>query len=372
MIHSYYGSREPSGENVVVDSQRRALEAAGHDVALIARRTDEVLQGRLPKLAAAFSVATGHGPSPEALLAEFRPDIVHIHNLFPNWGWRWLREWQGPLIATLHNFRPLCAAGTLFRDGHTCFDCLDRSSVAAIRHACYRGSSLASLPLAWQNRGTPSQRPLLESADRLVALSRRAAKVYREAGLSQYKLTVVPNFVEANEPLREPVSRSAEWLFVGRDSPEKGLTELVSRWPEDVPLGVIGQVGDLAKSVDRDLGFVRVYGRLSQDRVRSAIASSRGLVVPSRWFEGLPTVYLEALSTGTPVLALAGNSAADAVAEESTGVVVSHDDWESGIRAIEDQWVGFSSNATAAFLSKYTEVAWLRAITDVYESVVQQ
>jgi len=35
-------------------------------------------------------------------------------------GSNWLKRWSGPLVATLHNYRPACAAGTLFRDGKVC------------------------------------------------------------------------------------------------------------------------------------------------------------------------------------------------------------------------------------------------------------
>ena len=35
MVHSYYSSRQPSGENVVVDLQIEALRRAGHTVELV-------------------------------------------------------------------------------------------------------------------------------------------------------------------------------------------------------------------------------------------------------------------------------------------------------------------------------------------------
>src|SRR4051812_31099182 len=87
--------------------------------------------GRAAKLGAAFAVASGYGASPLSALSRFKPDVVHVHNLFPNWAWRWLNEWDGPLVATLHNFRPLCAAGTLFRDDHNCLNnCGHRGTVS--------------------------------------------------------------------------------------------------------------------------------------------------------------------------------------------------------------------------------------------------
>ena len=82
------------------------------------------IQRRTYPLEAAATVATGLGPSPIEQLRRFRPDVVHVHNLFPNFGKRWLRTWDGPMVATMHNYRPICPAATLFRDGRVCRDCL--------------------------------------------------------------------------------------------------------------------------------------------------------------------------------------------------------------------------------------------------------
>jgi hypothetical protein len=89
VVHSYYSSRQPSGENVVVDLQIDALHRAGHEVELIARRTGDLEPARTYPVAAALRVASGRGASPRDRIAAFEPDVVHVHNLFPNWGRRW-------------------------------------------------------------------------------------------------------------------------------------------------------------------------------------------------------------------------------------------------------------------------------------------
>ena len=40
VMHSVYSSRQPSGENVVVEQEARALSRAGHEVAVFASRTE--------------------------------------------------------------------------------------------------------------------------------------------------------------------------------------------------------------------------------------------------------------------------------------------------------------------------------------------
>ena len=57
VVHSYYSSREPSGENVVVDLQVEALRRAGHDVTLVARRTDDLRTSKAWYVTSAARVA---------------------------------------------------------------------------------------------------------------------------------------------------------------------------------------------------------------------------------------------------------------------------------------------------------------------------
>ena len=126
---------------------------AGHEVLVVARQTDDEMKTQGYELKSAVRVATGRGPDPTPELKAFGPDVTHVHNLFPNFGERWLGTWAGPLVATLHNFRSLCANGLLFRDGATCTKCIKGNPLPALRYACYRGSHAATLPLALHNAG---------------------------------------------------------------------------------------------------------------------------------------------------------------------------------------------------------------------------
>ena len=83
-----------------MDAQAASLRAQGVDVRIIAARTDALESNGGYKLRSAVTVtvtvATGSGLSPLKGLEEFRPDVVHVHNLFPNWGTGWLDRWEGP------------------------------------------------------------------------------------------------------------------------------------------------------------------------------------------------------------------------------------------------------------------------------------
>lgn len=365
VVHSYYSSRQPSGENVVVDLQVAALRSAGVDVEVFAQRTDDLEQARTYPLRAGAVVASGRGPDPSGAIARFDPDVVHVHNLFPNYGRRWVHEHGPRLVATLHNYRPICPAATLFRDGAACTECPDSGSARpAVRHACYRGSRVATLPLALATRF--DRDPVLASAARLVTLNEDMRARYAAVGVPSERMVTVPNFV------RDPAGPGAHdggfWLFVGRLSEEKGILPLVRDWPAGHRLKVVGS-GPLGEELRRVAGpDVELLGQLANDEVRRLLGAARGLFFPSLWPEGLPTVYLEALAAGTPVVASPASVVGSLVAAEGTGIVASgsvRDDLALAAHTFPDLY----DACRDAFRATYTESAWTRRMLALYHSL---
>lgn len=362
VVHSYYSSRQPSGENVVVDLQVEALRRAGHEVRVCARRTDDLETSRLYPVAAALRVATGRGADPVDEIEAFDADVVHVHNLFPNYGRTWVRGLGRPVVATLHNYRPLCAAGTLFRDGNSCTLCPDsRDASHAVKYACYRDSKIATWPVAHGTRFADD--PLLASAARLIMLNDDMRRQYADVGVPGERLVTVPNFVPAAP---EPgLHDGGFWLFVGRLSEEKGILPLVREWPDGPKLLVVGS-GPLADELARSTGpTVELLGQLPNAEVRRLLGAARGLVFPSLWPEGLPTIYLEALAAGTPVLASPQSVVGRLVVEEGTGLVA-HGPVADDLARADEVFPGLHEQCRAAFEASYTEKAWVSAVEGVY------
>ncbi|WP_433803011.1 glycosyltransferase family 4 protein [Actinomycetospora sp. CA-084318] len=391
LVHSFHHRDVPSGENVVVNAQEEALVAAGHEVVVVAQDNDVRSRRRTYPLEAAATVVTGFGPDPTAMLHRIRPDVVHVHNLFPNFGTRWLARWEGPLVATLHNFRPICPAGTLLRDGKRCTDCV-HTPRAAVTHRCFQESRVATLPLAVSTRGGATRHPVVRRADRLITISERAAAEYCAVGVDPHRLVVVPNAVPDDElgPVRSAVAHETDprWVFLGRLSAEKGLAELLARWPAGLQLDVIGSGGQEQelRAAHADRPEVRFLGAMSNVEVRARLASYTGLVVPSLWAEaGPPLTYVEALAAGVPVVAVEGNGAADDIARNGTGVVVGPIQQRSGSAPLrvpdEDLAVALkdvardrprlSPRARAVYEQHFSTDAWVRALTDVYREAAR-
>lgn len=380
LVHSFYSSRQPSGENCAVLDQAEALRTAGHDVAVVAAHTDVLQAEPGYKLHSAVRVATGRGRSPLVELERLAPDVVHVHNLFPNFGTAWLGRWRGPLVATLHNYRPVCATGTLFRDGKECTVCPDADRWAGLRHGCYRGSRSATLPLAWAGRGGAAAHPLLRRADRLVVLSERSEALFRRFGVPAEKLSLVPNAV--GTPVYEgsvdvamvSPGRSARWLFVGRLSAEKGILPLLRCWPEGEPLDVIGSGPLEGACLAAAPKNVRLLGALPREQLRARLPHYTGLVFPGVCPESAtPLVCQEALAAGVPVLALAGSAAADSVLRDGTGAVYGcANGLAHALAAAGERFPALRERCRRVHDHRYSVRSWTAAITSVYMQAAGQ
>lgn len=362
LVHSFYRSALPSGENQALLDLREALTEAGHEVRLICRHSDDI--GVTGALRAAVTVASGAGSSPLPALRAFQPDVVHVHNLFPNFGRLWARQWRGPLVVTLHNFRTLCAKGTLFRDGAGCTECPDGTAWQAVLHRCYRQSALATVP--WSVSPHHGRRdPLLKSASRIIVLSRRSEAIFAEYGLPRQKMVVIPNGMP---PLAPPAAATAphRWIFLGRLDHGKGLRDLLHHWPEGSTLDVVGD-GPLQAELQGGTPVgVSLLGARDRPWVRSNLPSYTGLVFPSRLLENSPLSVIEALSCGVPVAARAGSAAADAIAQIDPSWTYEGADPSGAMTAVTASGGQGRRQALEGYLRQHSPDVWIEAIERVY------
>lgn len=370
VVHSFYSSSQPSGENRVVEDQVQLLRDAGHDVRLIARWTDQESRAAGYPVRSALRVATGWGSGPLEELHEFEPDIVHVHNLFPNFATSWIARWHGPVVISLHNYRPFCSNGLFYRDAGICFDCVERGDNTAIRHGCYRDSRVATVPVAIGRR--VDRRNVLAAASTVVTTSEGAREVVEPLLGPNITTTLIPNFGpgEAEPPL--PASERSGWLAMGRFSPGKGFVELIEEWPECEHLTVIGD-GELRESVFRaaTIKGVAVEGSLSIEELRTRIPVFRGLIFPSRWLEVAPQVVVEAMRVGLPVITYEENVVASLVRSNGVGGLYRDaPSLSSCVALMSDQLDGFSERASQYYQANWTPSAWLSSMVGLYERLL--
>lgn len=372
VVHSFYRSMNSSGENQVVRDQIKQLRSMGIDVELISQRTDDHLARRGYRFRAGFHVATGTGYSPRPHIDSFRPDVVHVHNLFPNIGLKWLREVTVPIAVTFHNFRFGCSNGLFFRNGSVCHHCLNEpnSLITPVASGCYRNSSAATVPLAL-SRGL-TRRAVASAGAIGVTLSAQSDHLVGQIMGSDFRRVLIPNFVDDFSRLSiGNVGTPTDWLYAGRLSDEKGISELIDLWPDDERLTVIGS-GPLEQRIASQATLranVRFLGGLDRQDLRGRLRAYLGLIFPSRWVEVAPQVVVEAMCASIPVVALEGSAASAMVLESGAGAIYSETSPSSLRTALQQVRMNHSQMSEAArayYEAEWTPSVWSRRIQELY------
>jgi glycosyltransferase involved in cell wall biosynthesis len=311
VAHNDYRSDLPSGENLAVRGQIDALRAAGVHVVPYLRSSDEIGApggpGRVRTAVSALGAASAIADI-AALIEQERPDVVHLHNPYPLISPRIVAVAQArgvPVVQTAHNFRHVCVAGTFFRDGRACHDCVGhRIGHPGVRHACYRGSRAQSAVMA---AALAAHRPHIRRLDRVVALTPALLDHLVGYGVPPERITVLPNTVADPGPVR---FGGGGVLFAGRLSPEKGIGPLAAAWTA-MPEHAVGRLTIAGDGPDRAIAVdlagrradVEYLGPVAPERVAALIQASALVVVPSQWEEICPLIVVESLAHGRPVLA---------------------------------------------------------------------
>ncbi|MFG2884161.1 glycosyltransferase [Streptomyces sp. NPDC048297] len=334
VVHNRYGSAQPSGENKVVDQEVALLRAAGHRVEVFERRSDDIAARSLPAKAALPLLVPWNPAVRTELAARLRterPDVVHVHNVFPLLSPSVLAacaDASVPAVATLHNYTQICPPGTLQRDGRPCAECVGSTPLPAVRHGCYRGSRLATVPLAVSL--SVNRRRWWSGVERFLCISAAQRDVLVRAGMPARRLAVKHNFVPDPGPDARRSGPGEHVLYLGRLAEAKGVRLLMAAWDEiaasggvGVPL-VIAGTGPLEREVTawaagRD--DVRYAGLYDTDQCRKVIARAVAVVAPSTWLEAFGLVVVEAMAAGVPVVAAGHGAFVELVEDGVTGLL---------------------------------------------------
>jgi glycosyltransferase involved in cell wall biosynthesis len=143
---------------------------------------------------------------------------------------------------------------------------------------------------------------------------------------------VVPNPIDLDEwPYR--AEKDEALLFIGRLDPDKGPHRAVAAaQAAGRPLVLAGPVQPgweeyFATTVEPHLDDdIRYVGPLDGDEKRDAFARAAALLMPIAWPEPFGLVMVEALATGTPVIAFRRGAACEIVEDGRNGFLVEDED----------------------------------------------
>jgi glycosyltransferase involved in cell wall biosynthesis len=382
-VHNAY--QQPGGEDQVFAQEAGLLRSHGHQVVLYESSNDQVKGGNPLVLLGNTIWNRGTHRELRALMQREQPDIVHVHNTFPVISpavYYAAGEAGIPVVQTLHNYRLICPTATLFRAGQVCEDCVGRAiSWPGVVHGCYRGSRPATAAAAAMLAIHNYKHTWSEAVSAYIALSDFARDKFIQGGLPAGKIFVKPNFLEADPGMGKGMgeARGNYALFVGRLTPEKGISTLLEAWRElgaELPLEIAGD-GPMAPEVERaagESGHVRWLKWLPRAEILQKMKDASLLVLPSTWYEGFPMILAEAFAIGLPVIASDLGSMSSIVDHLRTGL-----HFEAGCSGgLVDQVRWFRAHPAEAALmrtqarqeyeGKYAGETNYAQLIDIYES----
>ena len=382
-VHNRYLLR--GGEDEVFESEASLLTQYGWQVTPVIEQ-NVYPDGVLKKIGIAMDCVWSRRWYREfgALLKRTKPDIVHIHNFFPLISpsvYYACRKAGVPVVQTLHNYRLLCPAATLYREGNVCEECLQHGLLRGVRYGCYQGSRAGTSALALMLQVHRRLRTWAKMVDCYIALTEFSRRKLIDGGLPPAKIRVKPNFVLPDPGLRERRGQYA--LFAGRLVDPKGWPTLLAAWKQlrqPIPLVIVGDGPDRAalesQLKDPALSSVTYRGRLPHEALIEAIKGARFLVFPSEWYEGFPVTIAESFACGVPVICSRLGSMQEIVADGRTGLHFRPTEADDLASKVEWAWnhpeqmESMGRGARLEFESKYTAERNFYLMKEIYEFAI--
>ncbi len=340
LCHNFY--QQFGGEDQSFFDDFALLRSHGHDVVEFTRHNDDIEQMSRFRVAANTVWNADVYRELRSLIRRERPDIVHCTNIFPiisPAAYQAAHDEDVPVVQALGNYRLLCPGATLLRDGAVCESCLDKKFAwPAIVHGCYRQSRLLSAVVAGMLT-THRAKGTWRRVDRYYAPTRMARDVFIRSGMPPDRIDVRPYIV--NPDLGSGRGEGGYVLYVGRLSPEKGITTLLNAWAElheKIPLRVIGD-GPCREMVEQAAASdlrITAFGYLPLEQVYEQLRDATCLVMPSVWYETFGRTIIEAYAAGTPVIASRMGAMQELVIHRESGLLFEPGSPTALARAVSD------------------------------------
>jgi glycosyltransferase involved in cell wall biosynthesis len=293
------------------------------------------IRGTIQRMTGLFSTDRQHAPpfpDPEVtfalrkVVATARPQIVHGHDWMVR-SFLPIKTWSNAkLVRTLHDCDLTCAQMRfMFKDTELCSGPSMGKCLTCVAH--HYGPAKGSVTLFSNQIMERAER---KGVDIYIPVSQAVAQANRLDSNQPY-VRVVPNFIldqiaDANnsaDPILDQLPPKEFILQVGDLVPDKGIDVLFDAYSGLVdapPLVLIGR--RLPQSPQRIPDGVTILESLPHSTVMQAWKRSSFGTVPSTCLDASPTVTLEAMASGRPVIGSRIGGIPDQIIDGETGFLV--------------------------------------------------
>jgi glycosyltransferase involved in cell wall biosynthesis len=292
------------------------------------------------QLAKTMIYSTDAARSMQAVIDRFKPDVVHMHNIYHQLSPSILKPLAAagiPAVMTVHDFKLVCPTYRMLDGTTLCDSCVEGGVHNAIRKKCNRGSLAGSALVALES-GIHRTTHAYGHISRFIAPSTFLERLLIRGAVYPERIRVVPHFVDTRtDPFAHASDRSIQpnAVFIGRLSHEKGVDIAINAFAKN-HLGHLNIVGSgpeeatlraLAERVAP--GRVTFHGHQTKSQVNEHLRRASLLVLAARYFENQPMSILEAFANGVPVVGTDLGGIPELVQDNVTGRLVPPNDPET-------------------------------------------
>ena len=303
----------------------RILHVNNQHRGVFGRDSKELPAGLLGKVEAFFTgvYARSAVKDFERTLQEFRPDVVHVHELFPMispWILPRCTAAGIPVVMTCYDFRITCPIATHHNKRGICYDCKGGKEYKAIVNNCRN-----SLPesLAYGLRSAVARRFGLftDHITRFIVLSEFSKTwIEQSAGISPERVATIPCVIPAPDKGINDAYAGEYVGYAGRFAPEKGVDLLLESCRRlGLPLRLAGD--SMTYPGIREGDDAICVPTPTPESLVEFYRGARVLVVASLWEETFACVLSEAKAEGVPVIAPRIGAMPDLVEDNVTGLL---------------------------------------------------
>lgn len=283
----------------------------------------------------------------DRMLEVFRPDVIHIHNIYTHLSPSVLavaKRRKIPVVMTVHDYALMSANYSLWDESRMrSMDLNDIGILATARTKFMKGSFLATLVLEMILKIHHAFKCYDSAIAQYTTYSNFVKEVMVRSGIDEKKISVLHAFAEPlmHSDVSIPVKAKEPFvLFAGRLESYKGvhvLLESLRYLPSTIRVKIIGVGPDeqrLKSMIGKD-HRVEFLGFVPGAELWKLMAQAAMVVVPSIWNEPYGLVALEAMCQGTPIIVAKSGGLPEIVGESDAGIVVPAGDPRALARAIE-------------------------------------
>lgn len=324
VLHVYNEHRGGGGADSATHATIAALRGAGVEVdefAMDSRTLPGGLAGKFKAFVNGLYAADALRSFDEQLRIR-RPDVLHVHELYPMispWVLPRARAEGIPIVMSVYDYRLTCPVATHHVRGESCLRCQGGREYWCVMRNC-RDSLSESLAYALRNATARHFGLYTRNVDRYMAISQyQTSYLTGQVGALATQVVVNPCVVPAPEAPVEDPSRGGYVAYAGRFVPEKGVEVMVEACRRlGLPMGFAGS--SPAHPAVRDSDAAHFVMTKTKAELAAFYRGARLLVVPSTWPETFGIVAAEAMSHGVPVVASAIGALTEVVLDGVTGL----------------------------------------------------